>query len=52
MNLVKFESIFKAYGVAVSLQNRNKLRLFQSMELMSDATSRTPKEKEKVKNVY
>ena len=52
MNLVKFECIFRTYGVPVSLRNRNKLRLFQSMEPMSDAISRTLQEKEKVKKVY
>ena len=52
MNLVKFECIFRAYGVPVSLRKRNKLRLFQSMEPMSDAISRTLQEKEKVKKVY
>ena len=52
MNLVKFEYMFRTYGVPVFLQNRNKLRLFQSTEPMSDAISRTLQEKEKVKTVY
>ena len=52
MNLVNFECMTRAYGVPVSLRNRNKLRLFQSMEPMSDAISRTLQEKEKVKKVY
>ena len=52
MNLVKFECMFRTCGVPVSLRNRNKLRLFQSMEPMSDAISRTLQEKEIVKKVY
>ena len=50
MNLVKFKFMFRTCGVPVSL--RNKLRLFQSMEPMSDAISRPLQEKEKVKKVY
>ena len=52
MNSVKFECKFRAYGVPVFLRNRNKLRLLQSMERMSDAVSRKLQEKEKVKKVY
>ena len=51
MNLVKFECIFRAYGVPVSLQNRN-LRFFRSMEPVSDAISNLLQEQEKVKEVY
>ena len=49
---VKFECIFRAHGVPVSLRNRNNLRLFQSTEPMSDAISRTLKEKENLKKLY
>ena len=52
MNLGKSECMFRAYDVSVFLRNKNKLRLFQSMEPMSDAISRTLQEKEKVKKVY
>ena len=44
--------MFRAYGVPAFLRNRNKLRLLQSMEPMSDAVSRKLQEKEKVKKVY
>ena len=52
MNSVEFECMFRAYGVPVFLRNRNKSRLLQFMEPMSDAISRKLQEKEKVKKVY
>ena len=52
INSVNFECMFRAYGVPVFLRNRNKLRLLQSMEPVSDAVSRKLQEKEKVKKVY
>ena len=52
MDSVKFECMFRTYDVPVFLRNRNKLRLLQSMESMSDAVSRKLLEKGKVKKVY
>ena len=52
MNSVKFECMFRAYGVPVFLRNRDKLRLLQSMEPISDVVSRKLQGKEKVKKVY
>lgn len=43
---------FRAYGVPVSLNNRDKLRLVQGFETKEEAQNRTILEADKVKKVY
>ena len=44
--------MFRAYGVPAFLRNRNKLRLLQSMEPMSDAVSRKLQESKEKERRY
>ena len=44
-------NFFRAFGVPVSLRNRNKLRLIKTFETKKDALERTILTNEKIKGV-